>query len=184
MHDAFLVPPQEAAPSPTYAQETETGPWTQGKAERKARRLEKRLAHQAERARVRENLQAGLKDPEVFLDLEGRAKNIRRMLASGKEQRRALLAAQKRKARAELANTRDLDTFLAKSSRSRTLHSLVALAYFRHVLRSEEYREDHRFKEAIRRALEEPGLAKSIQRRWEGFDREFPGQDAWEKRNA
>jgi hypothetical protein len=182
MHDAILVPPQETAPA--YTHETGSDPWTQGRAERKARRLEKRLAHQAERARVRENLQAGLKDPDLFLDLEGRAKNIRRMLASGKEQRRALLSAQKRKARAELANTRDLDGFLAKSSRSRTLYSLVAVAYFRHVLRSDEYREDHRYKQAIRRALEEPGLAKSIQRRWDGFDREFPGQDAWEKRTA
>lgn len=182
MHDAILIPPQPTAPS--YTHETESGPWTQGKAERKARRLEKRLAHQTERARVRENLHAGLKDPDAFLDLESNAKNIRRMLASGKEDRRALLAAQKRKARAELANTRDLDGFLAKSSRSRTLHSLVAMAYFRHVLHSDEYREDHRFKQAIRRAMEEPGLAKAIQRRWDGFDREFPGQDAWEQRNS
>jgi hypothetical protein len=180
MHDAILVPTQEV-PS-TYAHGAPSDPWTHGRTERKARRLEKRLAHQAERARVRENLHAGLKDPDLFLDLEGRAKNIRRMLASGKEERRALLAAQKRKTRAELANTRDLDGFLAKSSRSRTLYTLVALAYFRHVLRSDEYRDDHRYKTAIRRALEEPGLAKSIQRRWDGFDREFPGQDAWEKR--
>jgi hypothetical protein len=182
MHDAILVPPQETVP--TYTHETGSDPWTRGITERKTRRLEKRLAHQAERARVRENLLAGLKDPEIFLDLEDRAKNIRRMLASGKEQRRALLATQQRKARAELANTRDLDGFLAKSSRSRTLYSLVAVAYFRHVLRSGEYREDHRYKQAIRRALEEPGLAKSIQRRWDAFDREFPGQDAWEKRNT
>ncbi len=180
MHDAIPVPPLTTAPP--YAHDSEPGPWNQAKSERKARRLEKRLAHQTERARVRENLHAGLKDPDVFLDLEGHAKNIRRMLASGKEERRALFAAQKRKARAELGNTRDLDGFLAKCSRSRTLHSLVALAYFRHVLRSEEYREDHRYKQAIRRALEEPGLAKAIQRRWDAFDREFPGQDTWEQR--
>jgi hypothetical protein len=169
MHDAIAFP----------AEEYGTGPWAPDKAERKARRREKRRAHQAERARIRENLHAGLKDPDAFLDLESRSKNTRRMLASGQAERRALLETQKRKARAELANTRDLDGFLSKSSRSRTLYSLVALAYFRHVLRSGEYREDHRYKEAIRRALEEPGLAKSIQRRWENFDREFPGQREW-----
>jgi len=171
MHDAIAAP---ASATETQT-DSQTGPWTPGKTERKARRLSKRQAHQIERTRIRENLQAGLKDPEVFLDLESRSKNIRRLLASGKAERQALLETQKRKARAELANTRDLDTFLAKSSRSRTLYSMVALAYFRHVLRSDEYREDHRYKEAIRRALEEPGLAKSIQRRWGNFDREFPG---------
>jgi hypothetical protein len=169
MHDAIAFP----------VDETGIERWVPDKVARKARRLDKRHAHQAERARIRENLHAGLQDPEVFLDLESRSKNLRRLLASGKAERRALLETQKRKARAELANTRDLDTFLAKSSRSRTLYSLVALAYFRHVLGSDEYRDDHRYKEAIRRALEEPGLAKSIQRRWENFDREFPGQRGW-----
>lgn len=170
MHDAM--------PAPVHEAEIESGHWPSQRTERKARRKEKRLERQSERARVRENLQAGLKDPDVFLDLESRSKNIRRMLSSGRAERRALLEAQKRKARAELANTRDLDGFIAKASRSRTLHSLVALAFFRHVLESAEYREDHRFKEAIRRALAEPGLWKSIQRRWENFDREFPGR-AW-----
>ena len=169
MHDAFLDPAPDAG----------TGHWAPGKARRKARRLERRHAHQAERARVRENLHAGLQDPDAFFDLESRSKNIWRMLASGNSERHALLEAQKRKARSELANTRDLDSFLAKSSRSRTLSSLVALAYFRHVLRSDEFRDDHRYKEAIRRVLEEPSLAKSIQRRWECFDREFPGQRGW-----
>jgi hypothetical protein len=171
MHDAIAFPVEESG----------TEKWVPDKVARKARRLSKRQAHQVERTRIRENLQAGLKDPEVFLDLESQSKNIRRLLASGKAERQALLQTQKRKARAELANTRDLDTFLAKSSRSRTLYSLVALAYFRHVLRSDEYREDHRYKEAIRRALEEPGLAKSIQKRWGNFDRQFPGQLKWER---
>jgi hypothetical protein len=174
MHDAIAFPTEENGTGPNGS-----GPWAPDKAGRKARRREKRRAHQAERARIRENLHAGLKDPDAFLDLESRSKNTRRMLASGHAERRALLETQKRKARAELANTRDLDGFLSKSSRSRTLYSLVALAYFRHVLQSGEYREDHRYKEAIRRALEEPGLAKSIQRRWENFDREFPGQRGW-----
>lgn len=169
MHDAIAFP----------IQEFQVREESRERVERKSRRQEKRRAHQAERARIRENLHAGLKDPEAFLDLESRSKNTKRMLASGKAERRALLETQKRKARAELANTRDLDTFLSKSSRSRTLYSMVALAYFRHVLGSGEYREDHRYKEAIRRALEEPGLAKSIQRRWESFDREFPGQRGW-----
>jgi len=164
---------------PDHAPESEPGTWIPDRVERKARRLAKRRAHQAERARVRENLHAGLKDPDAFLDLESSAKNTRRMLASGKRERQALLGVQKRKARAELANTRDLDDFLAKSSRSRTLYSLVALAFFRHVLFSGDFREDHRYKLAIRRALEEPGLGKSIQKRWEGFDREFPGQSGW-----
>jgi hypothetical protein len=153
--------------------------WTPGKSERRARRRAKRFARQAERARIREHLHAGLKDPEAFLDLETRSKNMRRLLESGKPDRRSLLEIQKRKARAELSNTRDLEGFLSKASRSRTLYSLVALAFFRHVLRSDEYREDHRYKEAIRSALEEPGLAKSIHRRWENFDREFPGLRGW-----
>ena len=165
MHDAIATPEHVES----------TAPWTTGKAERKARRLEKRRDHQAERARIRESLHAGMKDPDAFLDLESRSKNTRRMLASGKEDRRALLEAQKRKARAELANTRDLEGFLSKASHSRTLYSLVAMAYFRHVLRSDEFRDDHRYKLAISQAMEEPGLAKSIQKRWHDFDREFPG---------
>ena len=168
MHDAIDAPARETA--------NDTAHWPSGRAERKARRQEKRLARQAERARVRENLHAGLKDPEAFLDLESRSKNTRRMLDSGRDRRRALLEAQMRKARAELANTRDLDGFIAKAARSRTLYSLVALAFFRHVLDSDAYRDDHRYKEAIRRAADEPGLWKSIQRRWGNFDREFPGR--------
>ncbi len=140
---------------------------------RRARRKEKRHLHQVERARIRESLQAGLRDPEVFLDLEDRKKNMARLKASSGAARRILLEAQKRKVKAELANTRDLDTFIQKTSRSRTLYSLVGLAFFRHVLNSPEYRDDHRFKLAISRALEEPGLAKSINHRWETFDREF-----------
>ena len=54
------------------------------------------------------------------------------------------------------------------------MYALVGLGFFRHVWRSDEFREDHRYKLAIGRAMEEPGLAKSIQRKWEAFDREFP----------
>jgi hypothetical protein len=140
---------------------------------RRARRKEKRHLHQVERARIRESLHAGLRDPDVFLDLEDRKKNTLRLKASSAAARRVLLDVQKRKVKAELANTRDLDTFIQKTSRSRTLYALVGLGFFRHVLVSPEYREDHRFKLAIQRALEEPGLAKSIHRRWETFDREF-----------
>lgn len=170
MHDAIAAPFHDTG--------IESAPWPPARPERKAKRKEKRRERQAERARVRENLQAGLYDPEAFLDLESRSKNVRRMLSSGKAERRALLDAQKRKVRSELANTRDLDGFIAKAGRSRTLHSLVALAFFRHVLDSAEYREDHRFKEAIRRALGEEDQWRSIQRRWANFDREFPGA-AW-----
>jgi hypothetical protein len=140
---------------------------------RRARRKEKRHLHQVERTRIRESLHAGLRDPEVFLDLEDRKKNTLRLKAGSVAARRVLLDVQKRKVKAELANTRDLDTFIQKTSRSRTLYSLVGLGFFRHVLNSPEYRDDHRFKLAIQRALEEPGLAKSIHHRWEAFDREF-----------
>ena len=140
---------------------------------RRARRKEKRHLHQVERTRIRESLQAGLRDPDVFLDLEDRKKNMARLKASSGAARRILLEAQKRKVKAELANTRDLDTFIQKTSRSRTLYSLVGIGFFRHVLNSQEYRDDHRFKLAIMRALEEPGLSKSIHHRWEAFDREF-----------
>jgi hypothetical protein len=143
---------------------------------RRARRKEKRHIHQLERTRIRESLHAGLRDPDVFLDLEDRKKNMARLKASSGSARRVLLQAQKRKVKAELANTRDLDTFIQKTSRSRTLYSLVGLAFFRHVLNSPEYRDDHRFKLAVLRALEEPGLAKSIHHRWEAFDREFGGR--------
>lgn len=143
---------------------------------RRARRKEKRHLHQLERTRIRESLHAGLRDPELFLDLEDRKKNTARLKASSGAARRVLLEAQKRKVKAELGNTRDLDTFIQKTSRSRTLYSLVGLAFFRHVLNSPDYRDDHRFKLAISRALEEPGLAKSIHHRWEAFDREFAGR--------
>lgn len=141
-------------------------------------RKNKRQLHQTERTRIREHLQAGLRDPETFLDLEDRKKNIRRLQAGGAAARRMLLDVQKRKVKAELGNTRDLDTFIQKTSRSRTLYASIALGFFRHVLGSEAYREDHRYKLAIRRALEEPGLCKSIQRKWEHFDREFPDRES------
>lgn len=141
---------------------------------RKARRKEKRHLHQVERTRIRERLHDGLRDPDVFLDLEDHAKNTRRLKASGAAARRVLLDVQRRRLKSELANTRDLDTFIQKTSRSRTLYALVALGFFRHVWRTDAFREDHRYKLAIARAMEEPGLAKSIQRKWEAFDREFP----------
>jgi hypothetical protein len=148
---------------------------------RKARRKDRRYLNQVERTRIREHRQAGLRDPETFLDLEDHKKNMHRLLAGSAAARRALLDMQKRKVKAEVNNTRDLDTFIQKTSRSRTLYALIALGFFRHVLRSEEYREDHRYKLAILRAMGEPGLNKSIQRKWETFDREFPGRP-WEAR--
>ena len=141
---------------------------------RKARRKEKRHLNQVERTRIREHLQAGLRDPEAFLDLADHKKNARRLAEGGVAARRVLWEVQKRKLKSELANTRDLDTFIQKTSRSRTLYALIGMGFFRHVLRSPEFRDDHRYKLAILRALEEPGLGKSIQRRWEAFDREFP----------
>lgn len=143
---------------------------------RKARRKEKRYLNQVERTRIREHLQAGLRDPECFLDLEARKKNTHRLLSSGAAERKLLLEIQLRKVKSELGNTRDLDTFIQKTSRSRTMYALIGIGFFRDVLRSEAYRDDHRYKLAIRRALEEPGLAKSIQRKWDCFDKEFPSR--------
>jgi hypothetical protein len=159
--------------NPLVNDSTPTG-WYPGKLIRKARRSEKRYANQVERARIREDLQAGMRDPEIFLDLASEWKNTRKLLASGAAHRRELLDVQKRKVQAELRNTRDLDTFILKTSRSRTLFALIAMGFFRRVLDSDEYREDHRYKQAIRKAMEEPGLCKAIQRKWVNFDRQFP----------
>lgn len=177
------LPTESRSSAPSFSQASGDFPEPSGQSQspafvpardlRRARRKEKRHMHQTERARIRESLQAGLRDPDVFLDLEDRKKNMARLKASSGAARRILLEAQKRKVKAELANTRDLDTFIQKTSRSRTLYALVGIGFFRHVLNSQEYRDDHRFKLAIIRALEEPGLAKSIHHRWEAFDREF-----------
>lgn len=156
---------------------TETSPtgWHPNRMLRKAKKKEKRHENQLERTRIREDLNAGLRDPEIFLDFAVQRKNTKKLLRSGSDDRRWLLYVQKRKVKSELVNIRDLDTFIQKTSRSKTLYALIAMGFFRHVLKSEEYREDHRYKLAIRRALEEPGLNKSIQRKWYNFDREFPG---------
>jgi hypothetical protein len=132
----------------------------------------------AERARIRDHIQEGMRDPELFLDLARERKNTRRLLASGRDDRLELLEAQKQKVAGELRNTRDLDGFIEKTSRSKTLYALVAMAFFRHVRDSEAFREDHRYKQAIVRAMEEPGLAKAIRWKWETFDKEFPGRAA------
>lgn len=145
-----------------------------GRTLRKSRKKERRYENQADRARIREDIQAGMRDPEFFLDLAGERKNTRRLAASGRAQRLFLLEALKRRLKSELRNTRDLDTFIRKTSRSRTLYALIAIGYFRHVLNSEEYRQDHRYKLAIINAMEEPGLAKAIQSKWDNFDRQFP----------
>lgn len=142
--------------------------------DRKSRQKEDR----SERARIRDHLQQGLRDPERFLDLASERKNIHRLLASGPEDRGELLETQKQRVKAELRNIRDLDTFLQKTSKSKTLHALVAMAFFRHVLDSEAYSEEHRYKLAIRRALEEPDFSKAIQWKWSIFDKDFPGPTA------
>lgn len=167
--------------TPMAIETAQTG-WHPGKVIRKARKKKKRYENQIERTRIRENIQAGLRDPEIFLDLAREWKNTRRLLASGAADRRHLLNSQIRKVKAELLNTRDLETFIQKTSRSRTMYALVAMGFFRNVLKSEEYREDHRYMVAIRKAMEEPGLSRSIQRRWESFDRQFPDrgqQQTW-----
>jgi hypothetical protein len=152
----------------------EARPFIPQKEIRKARRKEKRRLNQIERSHIRESLHAGLRDPDVFLELDSRKKITRKQVAAGKAERLILLATQKRKVRAELNNTRDLDTFIQKTCHSKTLLATIAMGFFRHVLHSEAYREDHRYKLAILRALEEPGLSRSIQHKWDAFDREFP----------
>jgi hypothetical protein len=136
--------------------------------------------NRAERARIRDHIQEGMRDPELFLDLARERKNTRRLLESGHSERQELLEAQKQKVASELRNTRDLDGFIEKTSRSKTLYALVAMALFRHVRSSEAFRGDHRYKLAIVRAMEEPGLAKAIRWKWDTFDKEFPGRAARE----
>jgi hypothetical protein len=175
-HDQLPTEYHSQSPSESPTSFSPYAPYVPARDIRKARRKEKRYLNQVERTRIREHLQAGLRDPECFLDLEARKKNTHRLLSSGAAERRLLLEMQLRKVKSELGNTRDLDTFIQKTSRSRTLYALIGLGFFRDVLRSEEYRDDHRYKLAIRRALEEPGLAKSIQRKWDCFDKEFPSR--------
>ena len=144
----------------------------------KIRKLSPHQEDKSERARIRAHIQEGLRDPERFLDLARERKNMRGLLASGRQARLELLESQKQRVKSELRNTRDLDTFLMKTSRSKTLHALVALAFFRHVRDSDAYAEEHRYKQAIRRALEEPDRSKAIHWKWESFDKEFPGPAA------
>jgi hypothetical protein len=156
-----------------WMQTTASTGWQPVRFLRKSGKKVRRYENQAERARIREDIQAGMRDPEAFLDLAGGKKNARKLSTSGKTDRIALLTAQKRKLRSELRNTRDLDTFIRKTSHSRTLYALIAMGFFHHVMNSEEYRRDHRYKLAILGAMEEPGLAKAIQRKWDHFRREF-----------
>ncbi len=149
-------------------------PTAGGRPRRSGRKHEDR----SERARIRDHLQEGMRDPERFLDLDRERKNTRRLLASGRAERRELLDGQKQKVRCELRNIRDLDAFLRKTVRSKTLHALVAIAFFRHVRDSEEFPEEHRYRQAIASALEERDLAKAIRWKWETFDKEFPGRSA------
>lgn len=141
---------------------------------RKVWKLRKRHANQAERARVRDEIHAGWQDPDSLLDLGGMRKTSRRMHSGGMPEREGMLHARQRKVRAELKAIKDLAPFIQGMCRSKTLHATIALGFFRHVLDSDAYAEDHRYKLAIREALQDPVLAKVIQRKWEAFDREFP----------
>lgn len=141
---------------------------------RKAWKQRKRLENQAERARVRDAIHVKMHDPEGLLDLDIERRTSRRLHVARVVKRQWMLHVQKRKIKAELKSTKDLATFIQGMSRSKTLYAMIALGYFRHVLDSAEYREDHRYKLAIRAALEDPILSKVIQRKWESFDREFP----------
>lgn len=141
---------------------------------RKAWKLRKRRSHQEERARVRDEIHAGWHDPDSLLDLGGMRRNSRRQHSGGILEREGMLHARLRKIRAELKTIKDLSPFIQGMSRSKTLHATIALGYFRNVLDSADFPEDHRYKTAIREALQDPVLAKVIQRKWEAFDREFP----------
>jgi hypothetical protein len=140
------------------------------KAIRKSWRKLKRRENQMERARVRDALQSGLQDPDSLDDLcldSGRPR-----LPRGEEllKREWTLQERNRKVRSELRVHRDLDSYIRNMSRSKTLNAMIALGFFRKVLESEEYGDDHRYKQAIRGALEDPVLAKVVKRKWEEFE--------------
>jgi hypothetical protein len=138
----------------------------------------KRLEHQSERARVRDEIHNHMHDPECLDELTGFDRRRRQPEAVKALKREWMLRARRRQVRAELKATKDVAGFIEGLGRSKTLYSLIAMDFFRFVLESPAYGEDSRFRQAIVEALEDPGLNKVIRHKWQAFDREFPGLSA------
>jgi hypothetical protein len=141
---------------------------------RQAWKREKRRENQLERARVRDALQRRLRDPDSLDDLPSELRRSRRARGDATVRREWMLQERKRKIRSELKAKIDLDEYIRDMCRSKTLHALIALGFFREVLGSDAYGNEHRYKQAIRAALEDPLLSRSLRRKWEAFDRAFP----------
>lgn len=149
---------------------------------RQAWKWEKRRENQLERAQVRVALQHRLRDPESLDELPSEPRRSKRTRGDARVRREWMLEERKRKIRSELKAKIDLDEYIRDMCRSKTLHALIALGFFREVLGSAAYGDEHRYKQAIRTALEDPLLSRSLRRKWKAFDRVFPdaagsGQD-------
>lgn len=153
-------------------------PGWRAKALRKAWAKQRRHEKQSERARVRDEIHARMHDPDSLDELSGMRRIRRKSDADKALKRELMLHARRRRVHAELKATKDVAGFIEGLGRSRTVYSLIAMDFFRHVLNSPTYGDDSRFKQGILGALEDPGLAKVIRHKWEAFDREFPGQSA------
>jgi hypothetical protein len=139
---------------------------------------DRRRATQGERARVRDLLKIKRDDPDCLVDMDWGPRHPRRAGEDVSLKRGHILKEKKRRVRAELKAKVDVEEFIRDISKSRTLYALIAMGFFRHVLESGEYAEDHRYKLAIVACLHDPSLTRAIKRRWEQFDREFPDPDA------
>lgn len=139
-------------------------------------RRRRRNANQVERARIRDAIRSTHYDPESLEELAVEPRDMR-PLSGDEGNREWMLRARRRKVRTELKSKQDLGDFIRAMSRSKTLYALIALGFFRHVLYSAEYGEDHRYKLAIREAMEDARLAKVLQRKWDELDREFPDNE-------
>lgn len=137
----------------------------------------KRHENQVERARVRDLLKINLDDLDTLVDLASEKRRARTAAEGSTLKRDYILKEKKRRVRAELKAKVDVEEFIRDISKSKTLYALIAMGFFRHVLESGEYEEGHRCKQAIVASLQDPSLARSIKRRWEQFDREFPDAD-------
>lgn len=139
---------------------------------------DKRRANQVERAWVRDMLKVNLDDPDSLADLASERRRARTAKEDSSLKRDQILKEKKRRVRAELKAKVDVEEFIRDITKSRTLYALIALGFFRHVLESGEYEEGHRYKQAITASLQDPALARSLKRRWQQFDREFPSADS------
>jgi hypothetical protein len=138
----------------------------------------KRHENQVERARVRDLLKINLDDLDTLVDLASEKRRARTAAEGSSLKRDFILKEKKRRVRAELKAKVDVEEFLRDITKSKTLYALIAVGFFRHVLESGEYEENHRYKQAIVACLQDPAMARSLKRRWAQFDREFPDPDS------